>query len=119
MCIEDFAVEVSSIRVCVESCRLYLYSCATSLAPRYGRVTNPRFTWDAHAGPGITSDQFTFPKPTVARVAAVADSPYFDVIETFAAELREHGSIDLSVERPELHHSKRPPRVAEASSATC
>src|SRR6185312_1308401 len=57
-------------------CRLYLYSCATALSKRYARVTNPRFVFAPHAGSGIASDNFTFPKPTLAAVAAVQDSPY-------------------------------------------
>lgn len=100
----------------VQPCRLYLYSCAKSMARRYARVTNPRFAWEVHQNPGIASDQFTFPKPTVARVAAVEDSPYLDVIETFAQELRRSGSIDLSADRPELHYSHRPPRYVETSA---
>ena len=102
-----------------EPCGLYLYSCASSLAPRYARVANPRFSWDSHEQPGIASDGFTFPKPTVARAAAVEDSPYLDVIDMYARELCQSGAIDLSAERPELHFSQRPARLTEVSSATC
>ena len=84
----------------VAGARLYLYSCATSLAKRYARVSNPRFMLDARARPGIASDRFVFPKPTVAAVAAVEDSPYRAVVEHYARQLVERGSVDLGADGP-------------------
>jgi hypothetical protein len=86
-------------------CRLYLYSCATSLAKRYARIASPQFRLETHSAPGIASDHFLFPKPTVAAVAAVDDSPYLNVIEDYAMRLAHDGVIDLGADLPELHRS--------------
>jgi hypothetical protein len=86
--------------------RLYLYSCAMGLAKRYARLANPRYTLETRAQPGFTSDNFLFPKPTVAAVASVEDSPYVPLIMKYARQVVERGFIDLLEDHPELHYSR-------------
>jgi hypothetical protein len=77
-------------------CRLYLYSCSISIAKAYARVTKPRYILSEHADTGIASDHFIFPKPTLAAVAAVEDSPFSGTIDSYASQLRNRQPIDLS-----------------------
>jgi hypothetical protein len=78
-----------------QGCRLYLYSCASEIARSYARITNPRVTLAQHAPHGIASDGFVFPKPTVAAVATVSDSPYAATVGRYVRELRQAGAIVL------------------------
>jgi hypothetical protein len=77
-------------------CRFYLYSCATSLAKRYARATNPRWTLNEPVADGIGSDGFPFPKRTVAAVAAAEDTPYLEAALSYAHTLHERGFIELA-----------------------
>ena len=86
--------------------RLYLYSCATTLAKRYARIASPHFHLETRVGDGIESDHFLFPKPTVAAVGSVQDSPYLKVIEDYAMRFARDGVIDLSADLPELHRGQ-------------
>jgi|GEM_PF-4674144 len=103
--------------------RMYLYSCARTLAKRYARLTNPRHTVEPRGRSGFASDNFVFPKPTIAAVAAVEDSPYARLIQDYARQVRERGFIDLLEDHPELHYSRAivhddavPPEAAQVDS---
>lgn len=76
-------------------CRFYLYSCARELAARYARVTHPRWTLLEPSAAGIASDEFPFPKASVAAVAAAEDSPYLEVALDYARSFRERGYAEL------------------------
>lgn len=82
-------------------CRLYLYSCAVSIAKAYARLTRPRFVLVQHAEHGITSDGFVFPKPTQAAIAAPQDSPFARDIAVFAERLQ----AGLPLELGSAHHA--------------
>jgi len=86
--------------------RMYLYSCARILAKRYARLTNPRHIVETKLQGGFASDNFVFPKPTIAAVAAVEDSPYARLILEYARQVRERGFIDMLEDHPELHYSR-------------
>jgi hypothetical protein len=88
-------------------CRFYLYSCAEALAPRYARVTKPRWTLCEPTADGIASDDFPFPKRTVAAVAAAEDTPYLEQALACAHALHERGFVELSASAaraPSLGH---------------
>jgi hypothetical protein len=78
-------------------CRLYLYSCAVDIAKRYARFSNPRHQFEQPIADAIGSDGFVFPRPTVAAVAKVEDSPYWTEIKKAVIELEHSGQIVLGV----------------------
>jgi hypothetical protein len=84
----------------LERCRLYLYSCAADLAARFARIASPRWLLEESVRDGIQSDGFTFPKRSVAVVAAPEDSPYFEQALIYAREIAQTGSIVLSQTGP-------------------
>jgi hypothetical protein len=81
-------------------CRFYLYSCASELAKRYARVSRPRWTLLAPNVAGIGSDDFPFPKRTVAAVAAAEDTPYLEQALSYAHALHVRGFIELGAAPP-------------------
>jgi hypothetical protein len=96
-----FQIMIASISVLLLwRCRFYLYSCATALAKRYARATNPRWLLHEPLADGIGSDGFPFPKRTVAAVAAAEDTPYLEAALAYAHTLHERGFIELGAGQP-------------------
>jgi hypothetical protein len=81
-------------------CRFYLYSCASELAKRYARVSQPRWTLLEPNANGIGTDDFPFPKRTVAAVAAAEDTPYLAEALSYAHALHTRGFIELLANEP-------------------
>lgn len=73
--------------------RLYLFSCATERYPRFAAVTEPR--WRIETARSHRISGFTFPRPTLACVAAPEDSRFFERALAYADELAAEGSILL------------------------
>jgi hypothetical protein len=89
-----------------EHCPLYMYSCAKAVAKRYARVTNPCWTLQQCRTDGIRSDNFVFPKPTIAAVARPGDATENDVLRDYVLQLRRTGMIVLNPEQPVAHQSQ-------------
>jgi hypothetical protein len=79
-----------------QRCPLYMYSCATTLAKQYARVTNPFWTLEQPTGVGIHSDGFVFPKPSVAAVARPEDGLMREALLDYAAQLHQTGVATLA-----------------------
>jgi hypothetical protein len=79
-----------------DHCPYYLYSCGISIARRYARVTRPRWTLHEPIAPGIASDNFTFPVPTIAAIARPEDAGLGDTLLEYSRQLDRTGRIVLN-----------------------
>jgi hypothetical protein len=73
--------------------RLYLYSCAARIAPRYARYMRPDWTLTRLRQNSVGVAGFAFPVETVAAVGAAKNSPYFSTVQRAADELSRTGRL--------------------------
>lgn len=78
-----------------QGCEAYLYSCSTTNAKSYARIANPYWTFGQATSPGMHSDQFLFPKPTVASVARPKDARPNAALHDYVDQLVQHDEIEF------------------------
>jgi hypothetical protein len=98
----------------VEQHRLYLYSCAATIAPRYARYMRPDWTLTQLRDNSVGVAGFAFPVETVAAVGAAKNSPYLSSVQRAAEELSRTGQLTFprSVPAPDLPRAYGRSRVA-------
>lgn len=74
-----------------EQHRMYLYSCAATIAPRYARYMRPDWTLTQLRRNSI--EGFAFPVETVAAVGSAQNSPYLSTVRRAADDLRRTGQL--------------------------
>jgi hypothetical protein len=73
--------------------RMYLYSCAATIAPRYARYMRPDWTLTQLRQNSLGVEGFAFPVETVAAVGAAQNSPYLSTVQRAAEELSRTGQL--------------------------